>query len=421
MMLKMNKRNEQGFTFVEILTCLAIVALIVGPICFSFLSSLKTRVTAESINEATAYAERMLEDIKVQITDDIILRQKIVGNRVATSSYSGNLSIDTNGVCDYLIDLPSSASVRSGTQMTNFFKGADSNILNSRYDTDTYAYEVALWRMNDIPFASASTTKTFTLDENAIGKAVKLFTDSSADYQFKASKYTGLTNPITFKITDEMIKAFEDQALAYVPSQESTESAKKVMDKNTITLNTNINTVAPATANIKNWRESTGVGNKAIEINQIKTIKNASNVTVGYIFEISNGTDSGSFTATNSRSIIELDIRALLRDTNLVELTTYDTLTFKFVNNTVFDQFIVVKQNAIGTETTDINTKFNIVAEDKSTGKSGIVRIDDIDAYENYLITVIVREKNPVLGESGKIVKKLIDIFSYDVTANKRR
>lgn len=420
-MLKINRRNEQGFTFVEILTCLAIVALIVGPICFSFLSSLKTRVTAESINEATAYAEKMLEDVKVQITDDIILRQKIIGNRVATSSYSGNLSVDTNGVCDYLIDLPASASVRSGTQMTNFFKGTDTNILNSRYDTDTYAYEVALWRMNDIPFTSVSATKTFTLDENAIGKAAKLFTDVSTDYQFNISKYTGVVNPITFQVTDEMLKAFQDQTLAYVPSQDATESAKKVMDKNTITLNTNVNTVAPDTAAIKNWRKSKGAGNEAIKIDQIKTIKNASNVAVGYTFEISNGTDAGSFTATDSRSIIELDIRALLRDTNLAELTTYDTLTFKFVNNTVFDQFIVVKQNAMGTEATAINTKFNIVAEDKSTGKSSIVRIDDMDAYENYLITVIVREKNPVLGESGKIVKKLIDIFSYDVTANKRR
>lgn len=418
MMSKMNKRSEKGFTFVEILTCLAIVALIVGPICFSFLSSLKTRVTAESINTATAYAERMLEDVKVQVTDDIILRQKLTGNRIATSSYSGDITVDKEGVGKYLIDVSSRTSV----PMTSFLKGTDASTLNARYDTDTYAYEVALWRMNDVPFASTSTTKTFALDENAIDKATKLYTDSSVAYQFDTSKYTGLANPITFKVTDEMLKAFQDETLAYVPNQDTTESAKKIIDKNTITLKTDVDTVAPAIGDIKNRRKDMGMGNEAIQINIIDTIKNASGSIVGYTFHINDGPDVGGFTPADSRSIVELDIRALLRDENLAEVTTYDTLTFKFINHTGFNQFIVVKQNALDTAEADkVNKKFNIVVEDTTSGKSSIIRIDDMDTYENYLIAIIVREKAPTLGEEGKIVKKLIDIFSYDITANQRR
>ncbi len=420
MMLRIYKQNEQGFTFVEILTCLAVVALIVGPICFSFLSSLKTKVTAESINEATAYAEKMLEDVKVQVTNDIILRQKIIGNRVATSSYN---AIDKDGICNYLVDLSSGVSSRGSAPMTSFFKGTDTNALNSSYNTTDYAYELAIWRINDLSFvAGGVSTKKFTLDASTIGKAAKLYTDSNTNYQFNASKYTGIVNPITFEITDEMFKIFKDNTLDYVPNQSISEGAKKVADKNTITLKTDVNTVPPTVTDIENWRESSGEGNKAIKINKIDTIKDVAGSHVGYTFYIENGADATTFTSADCRSIIELDIRALLRDSTMATLTTYDALTFKFINNTDFDQLIVVKQNALESESIDnINEKFNIVALDKQNGKSSIVRIDDMNTFENYLIAIIVREKNPVLGTPGKIVKKLIDVFSYDITAYQRR
>ncbi len=421
-MFKMTKNNEQGFTFVEILTCLAIVALIVGPICFSFLSSLKTRVTAESINEATAYAERLLEDVKVQMADDIILRQKMTGNRINTTTYSGDITIAKEGVGQYLIDLPGPASTRTSAAMTSFFKGNTSADINSKYNTDDYAYEVALWRMNDIPFNSIGSDKTLTLNESTINKATKLYTDSSAAYQFDTSKYTGLANPITFKITDEMLKAFQDKTLAYVPNQASVDAAYKIMDKNIITLKkASILTTPPSTSDIVNWRKSTASGNEAIKIDAVKTIKKNDGTVAGYIFNIVGGTDVSGFAsdASKYRSIIELDVRELLRKEDLSPETAYDHLTFKFINNTAFDQLIFVRQNVESGNL--VNGKFNIVAEDATTGKSSIVRVDDINAYENYIIAVIVREKAPALGEQGKIVKKLIDIFSYDVTTNQRR
>lgn len=428
-MLKENNKNEQGFTFVEILTCLAIVALIVGPICFSFLSSLKTRVTAESINEATANAEKLLEDIKVQITDDIILRQKFTGNRVATASYSGDINIAEKGVGQYLVDLPSASTTRSGAAMTSFFKGTTPADLNTRYNTDDYAYEVALWRMNDVPFVSASANKTLTLDQSTIDKATKLYTDSSADYQFNTSKYTGLANPITFQLSNEMLKTFQDNTLTYVPNQASTDSGFKIMDKNIITIEDDILTTPPDISKIVNWRKKTGSASdqEAIKISTIKPIQDSTG-TVGYVFTIAEGADGGDlsiFAAEPShyRGIIELDVRKLLRKAgDLGVETSYDNLTFKFKNTTRYDQLIFVRQNVASTETSDdIKKKFNIVLENTGSGKSSIVRVDDMNSYENYIIAVIVREKDPALGEPGKIVKKSIDIFSYDVTRDQRR
>lgn len=428
-MLKKIKQNEQGFTFVELLVCLAIVTLVVGPICFSFLSSLKTRVTAESIHKATANTERLLEDIKMQMTDDITLRQKYIGNRVATASYSSaDASIAKEGVGGYLVDVAPGASTRPLVEMTSFFKGTTSAELNNRYNTDDYAYEVALWKINDVPFVSNSSGKTLTLDQTTIDKATKLYTDSHAAYQFNPSKYTGLANPIRFELSDAMLKTFEDQTLTYVPSQVAADSVYKMMDKNTITIEPNILSPTPDITKIVNWRKKPGTGiQEAIKISKFQPIKVGIN-TVGYVFTIVEGPDGGdsSTFATNStryRGIVELDVRKLLRKAgDLAAETSYDHLTFKFINTTRYDQLISVLQNVTDTEVAaNVNQKFNIILENTGLGKSSLVRVDDTNAYENYIIAVIAREKNPALGEPGKIVKKAIDIFSYDVTIDQRR
>ena len=62
-----------------------------------------------------------------------------------------------------------------------------------------------------------------------------------------------------------------------------------------------------------------------------------------------------------------------------------------------------------------------MVVEDKADGKSIITQINDTKPYENYLIAVVVRDKNPVQGLAGKVVKKMINIYSYDNNTSKRR
>lgn len=426
-MLKKIKKNEQGFTFVEILVCLAIVSLVVGPICFSFVSSLKTRVTAESIDKVTANTEKLLEDIKAQMADDIILRQKIIGNRVPTASYSSaaDISIARNGVGNYLEDISSTGSPRPGVQMNTFLKGTTSAQLSARYNTNDYAYEVALWKIDDVPFVSTAEGKTLTLNQTTIDKATKLYTDSSVAYQFNPSSYTGIANPIKFQLSDAMLKTFEDQNLTYVPTQAAADVGYKMIDKNTITIETNILSTTPDLSKVANWRIKSGTGvQEAIKISKIEPIKTGG-TTVGYVFTIAEGPEAAAFATNTShyRGIVELDVRKLLRkDSNLGAEISYDHLTFKVINTTRYDQLITVRQNVAETETVStINNKFNIVLENTGIGKSSLVRLDDINAYQNYIIAVIAREKNPVLGEPGKIVKKAIDIFSYDVTTDQRR
>lgn len=423
-MWKKSEKREQGFTFVEILTCLAIVALVVGPICFSFLSSLKTRVTAESITEATKNAERMLEDVKLQIADDIISKQLVEGSRISVSAATYERNV--NGISNYLVDSTS----RGSDHLSAFLRGTSSSDLTSRYKTDEYDYEVALWRVKDL-LPVASSGEVLEMNSTTLDKATKFYTDSSAGYGMFS--YTGELLPITFSATDEMLEAFHDKSLMYVPNQSPSDAKYSIMDQNKLTVTGGLVGASTSIAfGVENWRSSTLGAQEAIQINsitEIREIKGANEEIVGYTIGISNGGAAGAFTgnASDYRGIIEVDTRSLLRE-NLGTASAYsnqslyDKFTFKFQNQTVFDQLIYIRQNALdSTEASIIDKKFNFVAEDKSTGKSSIIRVDDIDTYENYIIAIIVREKSPVLGKPGKIVKKMIDIFSYDLTMNQRR
>lgn len=64
-MVKTLNKNQKGLTFAEVVICIFIVALVVGPITASFSSSTKDRVSAERINEATVNAEKLTEEIKM--------------------------------------------------------------------------------------------------------------------------------------------------------------------------------------------------------------------------------------------------------------------------------------------------------------------------------------------------------------------
>ena len=420
-MLRDKKQDNQGFTYVEILVCLVIIALIVTPISYSFLTSVKTRVAAVEMDDATTYAEQLLEDIKYQITEDIMLQQEVLGTRYKTDGKSAaEIQKAKEGVTQYLLDwseLPAGVTRRDGAHLDTFLTSFGVTDLATRYDMNKYAYEVALWRLSDVSL----TSDTLTLDKDTLKKATKVYSDTDSRYQFQDANYdTGsMVSPITFKITPEMLKAFRDDTLSYVPNQVTNE---KILDINTIKFDT---TGVPVVVN-KKQNEALPITvepNIKVDFNEIL---DSNGTKVGYVFHINEGTiSSRDFPEdkSNYRSIIEVDVRNLLRKSeDLSEITTYDGLTFKFMNHTEYDQFVHIKKNLIETEDRGIVTsKFNVVVEDKAGGKSTITQINDTKPYENYLVAIVVRDKNPVQGLAGKVVKKMINIYSYDMSTSKRR
>lgn len=420
-MLRDKKQDNQGFTYVEILVCMVIITLIVTPISYSFLTSVKIRVAAVEIDDATTYAEKLLEDIKYQITEDIILQQEVLGTRYKTDGKSeAEIEKAEEGVAQYLLDwsaLSADVTRRNSTHLNTFLTSFWVTDLVARYDMNKYAYEVALWRISDISF----TSDTFTLDKNTLKKATKIYSDTDSSYQFQDANYEigSMVRPITFKITPEMLKAFRDDTLSYVPNQVTNE---KILDINTIKFDT---TGVPVVVN-KKQKEALPI---AVEPNirvVFNEVLNSDGTKVGYVFHINEGVISSTdFSKDKShyRSIIEVDVRNLLRRReDLSEITAYDGLTFKFMNHTEYDQFMHIKKNLIEAENREtINSKFNVVVEDKKSGKSTITQINDTKPYENYLIAIVVRDKNPIQGQAGKVVKKMINTYSYDMSTSKRR
>lgn len=420
-MLRDRKQDNWGFTYVEILVCLMIISLIVAPISYSFLTSVKMRVAAVEMDEATSYAEQLLEDIKYQITEDIMLQQEVLGARYKTGDKSeAEIKKAKEGIAQYLLDwsaLSPAVARRDSIRLNMFLTGLGVTDLAGRYDMNKYAYEVALWRISDVSL----TSDTLTLDKNTLKKATKIYSDSDSSYQFQDVNYdTGsMISPITFKITPEMLKVFKDDTLSYVPNQVTDE---KILDINTVKFD---DTGVPTVVNKKQKEALSPTVEPNIKV-EFKEILNSAGIKIGYLFHINEGTISSSDfpeDKSNYRSIIEVDVTNLLRKSDdLSEITTYDQLTFKFINHTEYDQFIHIKKNLIGTEDRDvINSKFNVVVDDKAGGKSTITQINDIKPYENYLIAIVVRDKDPVQGQVGKVVKKMINIYSYDMNTSKRR
>ena len=417
--MRKHKAREHGFTYVEIIVCLCIATLIVGPLSYSFLTSVQTRVSASHIDEATAYAEGLMIEIKEKMTKDIKEKHQVEKRRINMSSWDEGKKKDIkSGAGKYL--LPSTApelgaigsrpSAHLRTLLGETVGGDGKSELDARYNTEKYSYEVGLWRMDELPL----TSNKFTLDTSTLEKATKFYTDTEAEYQFDASFYDSPTRPITFEITAEMLKVFVDSQKIYIPNYVSTQ---KIIDVNTINFTS---------------QDDTEKHNSVIRFdrNEIKVNGNC----CGYHYTITEeGTgvsdaDKGSYT-----SIINVDLDALLRDDNGVNLSSYKNYTLKFTNTTRFDQVIRIGHSfkkAIDTTEKDadmqkIYDSFNITVEDKpkageeatelTIGKSTISRIKKEDLFDNYLMAIVVREKTPVQGEKGKIVKKMLDVYSYDI------
>ena len=127
-------------------------------------------------------------------------------------------------------------------------------------------------------------------------------------------------------------------------------------------------------------------------------------------------------TATDETSIINVDLSHVIEGTDNINLGhCTQPFTLKFTNTTSFDQVIRVGhhlRNQTEESIQAIYNKFNIVVEDTGSGKSTISYMNEDKFFENYLIAIIVREKDPVQGEAGKIVKKMVDIYSYHINTN---
>ena len=91
----MNKKNHirgkqnKGFTLVEVLIAMTILAIIVAPLLHAFVTASRTNAKAKQLMKATTLAQNVMEELKANPLEDIA-RQF---NSSSTTSYTSNLSI----------------------------------------------------------------------------------------------------------------------------------------------------------------------------------------------------------------------------------------------------------------------------------------------------------------------------------------
>lgn len=401
-MIEKQTHTCKGFTYIEVLVCITVIALMVGPLSYSYVTSVRTKESAIEIEEVTAYAERLLQETKEQINYDITQQQKALGGRILSPD------LDTSyGVIQYLRDYDdvdfSSLTDGVSQRKINLDKLL-SDFSATDYDTHKYAYEMVLWRVSDVDLS----VESFSLDKHTLKKASCFYSDTDPDYQFLESNYQEGVNLVHFNIDPTMLKAFTDSELKYITNP--TEENKKIkrLDLCTVDVKEDGTIETPIDGALAHMTLN------------IEEVKGAKDELLGYVItnRCEGFIEESGYTY---RSVIDLDIRKILRKSDLEPLTEYDQFTFKFVNTTKYDQIIRIKQNIIKDSSEDnsetleaINEKFNIVTTDEALGKSSILRINDEGPSENYLIAIIVRDKRPIQGHPGKIIKKILDVYSYE-------
>lgn len=379
-------KQERGFTYIEVVACICIAALVIGPLTYAYLNAVKVKSAASHIDMATQYTEQLMMDVKEQLTDDLILKHKIEGNRLEEAKWKDYRHI-REGVWQYVLALSNFSKEEKTLQ--ELFKGRTwVSQLEQRYDTKNYDYEIAIWSIEDLNLKKES----FIVDEEILSHAVYFSTLVKEDNE--DSPDTGLMNPITFKVDSENYKLFQDQEQTYVPNYNG---KGKLLDHNSII----INALGEVEQVVSHYDKGHIIvdGPFYIQSNENKQ---------SYYFQVNEGDIRNEILAQKPKdyvSIIEMDLRKVLIP---------EQLNIKLTNQTGYNQVICVKQN-------NEVRRPNIVVEDKNVGKTSIVYEESLDWDNNYIIVITMKEKKPIQGEEGKIIKRMIDIYSYDATIEDRR
>lgn len=429
------RRKEEGMTFAEVMICMVVVALVVGPFCIIFSSANKTRQTAVRIEEATCYGETLLAQIEDQISKDIILMQQIEGNRVLNEAKTEEEKKGEQRYQDYCQKYLKGEALEAKNEKLQAFLQMSEADYKKVYRNDRYTYEVVLWPLSKAPIDKDALEMTKDTIYHSDYKAIRLYSSDEAKYQLDADFYAQKNKPISFSVSEEWLKAFKDSSCKYIISSNPDE---KYVLLNALSLKADVD----KTSGIIEWNgdinEEWGGEQKKGQLNNGCTeIKDVQYVEKnGKVEEIDLTIGDGEITqrptlpaGSHYIGVVKVDLTALLRNVpdqiNTSSYSNYNKhLVIKCINDTGYDQVVQVIQNQISDDEKLPNIQ--VIVEDtkgsKGTiGKSYKQTISDVTTEENYIIAVVIRELNPLVGRKGKIIKKMLDLYSYDPTILARR
>lgn len=421
-------RKEEGMSFTEVMICLVVVALVIGPFCLIFSSANKTRQTSVRIEEATCYGETLLAQIGDQITKDMILMQQIEGNRLSGAAEE-NMRYQ-----DYIQKYLKQEPLDQKNEKLQVFLQMSDEAYQNAYHTERYTYEVVLWPLSKAPIEGEALEMTKDAIYEPAHKAVRLYSSDDPDYQLKKAFYEGKNKPISFSVSDDVMKAFKDSSGKYIVSAHPDD---KYVLMNTLAIKAKVD----KTSGLLKWEgdldekwggllKKGAANNGSTEIKDVQVIEQKGNVQE---LDLTIGTKNAGAkpllpAGSQYLGVVKLDLTELLRNVPEAvkgsEYRNYQDLVIKVVNETGCDQVVQMVQNQIADD--EETPHFKVLVEDAKdsdgkTGKSYQQTISDLTTEENYIVAVVIRELNPLMGRKGKIIKKMLDLYSYDPTILARR
>lgn len=383
--------NQRGVTLIEVLVCIIVIAMIIGPLTFSFTTAVTTKAEARNIMEATNYAETLMKAVKSRLSEDMAIKQKKESHLALSpeeqSRYDRYIStyMPENG----LFTAPMDQTIWDYLELPTMAEN------EQNYDTQDFAYQVVMWPLSQLITAGGGgpvgspLDYQLTVEESSINNSGIIKLRSEDTYTFNPEFYNLITEPITFSahIDGEFAAAFSGQS-------DGTRLDNKV-------------TLPGGGAGSAYVRVDLSDPTLQSNADYIVHVEGSDELTYGIVVPISD---------TNI-SVVNLDITGILRDVNLS-----DQYTFKIINQTGHNLTVrVIRSYEATDDVAAINNRFHWVGIDEGTGKTNFEFADYQKAEENYLVALFVREKNPSLGKKGKIVKKMVDVFSYDIAYSERR
>lgn len=376
--IRKNKKEEIGYSYVEVILCIVMMGIVISPILKILHTSTQIRNEAQSIYKATYFIQNMMEEIREVIP--IYLEQEIDNAFLLEDEkkYVKQIEELLEGTQD---------EIGSVIDFLELEKGNEEDFCQ-RYETEQYIYDIGIWRVGGL-------TQENIMQEIPYEKVTKLSTKESEEEEI----YQGLFK----KLIDEEELAFQVQS-EYNLFQTNYKAPKSYRGKCMVTwqrnkeqleslLRDSEGEIQEETALLTNgenlWGRVEKTRQDEKDYYQIRTDKREESGEVKIIIDL------GKLENFKGKEA-EIDYRPIV----IQNETNYDLaveLMYASTESEAFNRSLIEQLVAFDNE-----NKTMIVTQ-RESGK----RIED-----SFMIIGLVRRKAPELGEQGKVIKKMIEIYS---------
>ncbi len=375
--------NMEGMTYLEIIVCFFVVALLVLPLSASFLSATRMREEGVTLSQSTFQTERLMEEIKEQLRKDSLTayQLKMMGK---TGDYP------------YYFN-PTISDKTTKQTLSVFFGGTPqaSEYISKTYQIERYDYEVAIWPLKE-QVGSTTISALSTQEDNC--KAFRLYTATDATLAFKYVPEEESQLPQLNIASSATLFLITEPYLYTTDLGDASLNLSPIKGMATILLKQPLPNPSPIA-------EVDSVTYQNLIVTQSNLSVGSSNQ--GYSFAIQS-------TATTGTNMVIIDTRLIQNFSNVT------TTNIKIKNESPLPLLVKLvaeedKTKAEKDRWTDVESTISLIIEDSSiNGKTSVEKVFSTPTQEGYLISIVVRDKEPKLGQSGKIVKTMMDLFTFE-------